>query len=61
MMSGKFRPPADLKPAIEALGDKGKRYLDDLVLMNNGHLEPWMIVQAADFERGESQIGTQIQ
>ena len=56
VMSGTFTPPKDLQPAIEQLGDKGKRYLDDLVLLNDGKLTHGMIVKAADYERGESQI-----
>ena len=55
-LSGTFTPPKDLQPAIDGLGEKGKRYLDDLVLMNNGQIQHWMIAQAADYERGESQI-----
>jgi len=26
-LSGTFTPPADLQPAIDALGEKGKQYL----------------------------------
>jgi hypothetical protein len=55
-ISGTFKPPKDLAPAIAGLGDKGKRYLDDLVLMNDGQIKHWMIAQAMDYERGESQI-----
>ena len=46
-MTGKVTPPADLQPAIDALGSKGKSYLKGL---SQGKIEPWMIAQAADHE-----------
>ena len=55
-VNGTFTPPDDLQPAIDQLSEKGKSYLEDLVLMNDGKLEHHMIAKAADYERGESQI-----
>ena len=49
-VTGKVTPPADLQPAIDALGPKGKSYLKGL---SQGTIEPWMLAQAADFERNE--------
>lgn len=48
---GKVTPPADLQPAIDMLGDKGRAFLAQF-----STIEPWMIAAAADFERGEHGI-----
>jgi len=58
--SGKFVPPADLQPAIDALGAKGRKRLLYLVRLNNGKMTHDLIAKAADYERGESQSGASI-
>lgn len=53
-MYGTVLPPQDLGPAIDALTEKGRDYLDTLA--GDGTIEPWMIAKAADWERyGESE------
>jgi hypothetical protein len=54
LMYGTVLPPQDLGPAIDALTEKGRDYLDTLA--GDGTIEPWMIAKAADWERyGESE------
>jgi len=55
MYTGKVRNPKDLRPAIDALGPKGKSWLKGRAQQDE--ITPRMIAQAADFERGELQDG----
>ena len=52
-LSGRVTPPDDLRPAIDALTPEGRQRLADLTEKNGGFIKPWMIAQAADYERGE--------
>lgn len=50
-MSGTVTPPADLSPAINALGEIGKAWLKKRT--KGRPVAPRDIALAADFERGE--------
>jgi len=51
-LKGVVTPPKDLQPAIDALGKTGQAYLKALAA--GGKITPWMLAQAADYERGEA-------
>ena len=53
---GKVTPPDDLQPAIDALGPRGREYLDIAAAMNGGKVTPFILAKAADHgrENGES-------
>jgi hypothetical protein len=50
-MYGKVTPPKDLGPAIEALTDKGREFLQKET--KGRKITPPDIARAADYERGE--------
>ncbi len=50
-VSGTFTPPADLRPAIEALGKEGRQYLEDRV--GRREVTHKDVAAAADYERGD--------
>ena len=52
-VTGTVTPPDDLQPAIDALTDKGREYLNKLLEEHGGVVTPWMLAQSADYERGE--------
>ena len=52
-MYGTVTPPNDLEPAIKALTDKGRRYLNELC--EGREVKPADIAKAADFERDDGE------
>lgn len=51
VMYGRVVPPADLQPAINALSDKGKKFLEQTC--QGRQITPQDIAKAADHERGD--------
>ena len=51
MIEGKVTPPKDLTPAINALGEKSKKYLASLT--EGREITPKDLALAADYDRDE--------
>ena len=54
-IEGKVTPPDDLQPAVDALGELGKAWLNKQT--KGREITPYDLAKAADFERGELKNG----